>query len=155
MQVVFAEAEPLFQRALAITEKAKGADHPDVATALERLALVFEVTGRYAEAEPLYKRSLAITEKARGPDHPDVRTWLDKLASNFSSQRRYLDAERLYQRAIAITEKSLGLTTPMYAAGWTSWHRLIRCKTATRTTCRFTCARLPSLRRHRGPTTPI
>ena len=68
----YAEAEPLYKRALAIQEKALGPDHPDVATALNNLAVLYRHQGRYAEAEPLYKRALAIEEKALGPDHPDV-----------------------------------------------------------------------------------
>jgi tetratricopeptide (TPR) repeat protein len=34
----YARAEPLYQRALAIREKALGPDHPDVATSLSNLA---------------------------------------------------------------------------------------------------------------------
>jgi hypothetical protein len=43
----------LFQRALAIREKALGRDHPDVATSLNNLAALYDVQGRYADAEPL------------------------------------------------------------------------------------------------------
>ena len=75
----YAEAEPLYKRALAIREKALGPDHPDVA-GLNNLAELYDKQGRYAEAEPLYKRALAIDEKALGPDHPDVATALNNLA---------------------------------------------------------------------------
>jgi len=62
---------------VAIKEKALGPDHPDVATAMSNLAVLYANLGRYAEAEPLYKRSLAISEKALGPNHPDVApSWL-------------------------------------------------------------------------------
>ena len=61
-------------------EKALGPDHPDVATSLNNLALLYDNQGRYADAEPLYKRSLAISRKALGPDHPDVATSLNNLA---------------------------------------------------------------------------
>jgi hypothetical protein len=47
-----AEAEPLFTRSLAITEKALGPDHIDVGTPLISLAGPYYVQGRYAEAEP-------------------------------------------------------------------------------------------------------
>ena len=77
----YAEAEPLYKRALAIDEKALGPDHPDVATALNNLAGLYDDQGRYAEAEPLYKRALAIREKALGPDHPDVAASLNNLAA--------------------------------------------------------------------------
>ena len=56
------EAEPLYQRALAIREKALGPDHPDVAESLNNLAELYSNQGKYAEAEPLYKRALAIDE---------------------------------------------------------------------------------------------
>ena len=56
----YADAEPLYKRALAIDEKAVGPDHPDVATSLNNLAALYKEQGRYADAEPLYKRALAI-----------------------------------------------------------------------------------------------
>ena len=37
----YAEAEPLYERALAIREKALGPDHPDVATSLNNLAVLY------------------------------------------------------------------------------------------------------------------
>ena len=64
----------MYKRALAISEKALGPEHPDVATSLNNLALLYQAQGRYAEAEPLHKRALAISEKALGPEHPDVAT---------------------------------------------------------------------------------
>ena len=57
------EAEPLYQRALAIDENALGADHPDVAIDLNNLALLYHTQGKYAEAEPLYQRALAIRSR--------------------------------------------------------------------------------------------
>ena len=60
----YAEAEPLYKRALAIPEKALGPDHPSVGTSLNNLAGLYRAQGRYAEAEPLYKRALAIREGA-------------------------------------------------------------------------------------------
>ena len=65
----YAEADPLFKRALAIDEKALGPEHPDVGQSLNNLAAVYLYQGRYGEAEPLFKRALAIDEKALGPDH--------------------------------------------------------------------------------------
>ena len=77
----YAEAEALDRDALAITEKALGPDHPDVALSLNNLAEVYRTQGRYAEAEPLYKRALTINERAFGPGHPAVATALNNLAT--------------------------------------------------------------------------
>src|SRR5262245_11472625 len=70
----YIEAEPLYRKALAISEKALGPDHPDTATSLNNLALLYNNQGKYGEAEPLCLRDLAISEKALGPDHPGTAT---------------------------------------------------------------------------------
>ena len=101
------EAEPLYQRALAIREKSLGSDHPDVATSLNNLAVLYSDQGRYDEAEPLYQRALAIREKSLGADHPDVATSLNNLAQLYHDQGKHAEAELLHQRALAIREKAL------------------------------------------------
>jgi tetratricopeptide (TPR) repeat protein len=69
-----AEARPLAERALAITEAAYGPDHPTAATRLNNLALILQDLGQPAEARPLAERALAIGEAAYGPDHPQIVT---------------------------------------------------------------------------------
>jgi tetratricopeptide (TPR) repeat protein len=59
----FAEAEPLFRRALAIKEKALGPEHPDVARVLENHAALLRETRREAEAEKLEARARTIRAK--------------------------------------------------------------------------------------------
>jgi tetratricopeptide (TPR) repeat protein len=103
----YADAEPLYKRALAIDEKALGKDHPDVATALNNLAALYDAQGKYAEAEPLFKRALAIVEKQLGPEHPDVAQSLNNLAGLYQAQGKYAEAEPLFKRALAIREKAL------------------------------------------------
>jgi len=60
----YAEAEPLFKRALAIDEKALGPEHPDVAAIAERLALVLRKLGRKSEAKVYEKQAARIRAKA-------------------------------------------------------------------------------------------
>ncbi len=59
----YAEAEPLYQRALVIFEKALGPNHPNVATSLENYAAVLRKTGRTTEAVKLEARANAIRAK--------------------------------------------------------------------------------------------
>ncbi len=59
----YAEAEPLFQRALAIDEKALGPEHPDVAQSLENYAALLRQTARADEAERMEARAKAIRAK--------------------------------------------------------------------------------------------
>jgi hypothetical protein len=45
---------PLYLSALAIKEKILGPEHPDTATTLHSLAVLYGEQGKYEQAEPLY-----------------------------------------------------------------------------------------------------
>jgi tetratricopeptide (TPR) repeat protein/cellulose biosynthesis protein BcsQ len=108
----YAEAGPLYQRALALRERVLGPEHPDVAASLNNLAVLYHAQGRYAEAEPLYQRALVISEAMLGPEHPDTAWSLNNLAELYRAQGRYSDAEPLCQRALALRERVLGPEHP-------------------------------------------
>jgi tetratricopeptide (TPR) repeat protein len=108
----YAEAQPLYQRALEIGEKTQGPEHPAVAASFNNLAELYRSQGKYGEAEPLYQRALEIREKALGPEHPDVALSLNNLAELYQSQGKYGEAEPLYRQALRIREKTLGPEHP-------------------------------------------
>jgi nucleoside phosphorylase/tetratricopeptide (TPR) repeat protein len=99
IQASYTMAEPLFKRALTIWEQQVGSEHPDVAVALNGLAILYFEQGKHAEAEPLFKRALAIWEQQFGSEHPDVAVALNGLASLYSMQGKYKEAELLFKRA--------------------------------------------------------
>ncbi len=105
-------AIPLARRVLALLEKALGPDHPDVATALNDVAVMYEAKGEYVRVEPLYQRALAIREKALGPDHLAVAASLNNLALLYVTRGQYDRTEPLLLRALAIKEKALGPNHP-------------------------------------------
>ena len=108
----FAEARPLYERALAINEKVLGPDHPETATSLNNLASLLNTLGEYDAARPLYERALAIYEKVLGPDHPSTATSLGNLAGLLDTLGESDTARPLYERALAIYEKVLGPDHP-------------------------------------------
>ncbi len=69
LQGRYAEAEPLYKRALAIKEKVLGPEHPEVATSLNNLGLLLNysvllrATDRSDEAERMEARAKAIRAK--------------------------------------------------------------------------------------------
>jgi tetratricopeptide (TPR) repeat protein len=65
----YREAEPLFQRALAIRERVLGPDHPDIFVTRTMLLLIYWAHGRHTEAEPLLQRALDFYEQGLGPAH--------------------------------------------------------------------------------------
>ncbi|GAX39055.1 peptidase-like protein [Tolypothrix sp. NIES-4075] len=111
----YSEAIAPAERALAISEKVLGKEHPDVATTLNNLAELYKAQGSYEKAEPMYLRSLAIYEKIMGKDHPLVATSLNNLAELYKAQGSYEKAEPMYLRSLAIYEKVLGKEHPNVA----------------------------------------
>jgi hypothetical protein len=61
----YAQAEPLFTRALGIHEKALGLNHPRVAASREKMAKLYRATDRQREAEKLEERAVAIRAVSR------------------------------------------------------------------------------------------
>ncbi|MGI2905139.1 tetratricopeptide repeat protein [Tolypothrix sp. VBCCA 56010] len=111
----YTQAIPLAERALEITEKVLGKEHPDVAESLNNLAVLYQEQGSYQKAEPLFVRSLAIYEKIFGKEHRLVATSLNNLAELYREQGSYQKAEPLYLRSLAIYEKILGKEHPLVA----------------------------------------
>jgi tetratricopeptide (TPR) repeat protein len=107
-QAQYPQAEPLYQRALAIREQVLGPQHPDTALSLNNLAFLYYNQGKYAEAEPLYQRALTIREQVLGPQHPDTANSLNNLAVLYANQGKYEQAEPFSQRALTISEQVLG-----------------------------------------------
>ncbi|TMC21628.1 MAG: tetratricopeptide repeat protein [Chloroflexi bacterium] len=63
----------MYTRALAIYERHLGPTHPDMASSLNNLALLYNSQGKFSEAEPLYKRALSIYERILGSEHPHTQ----------------------------------------------------------------------------------
>ena len=97
----YADAEPLFKRALNIEEKALGSKAYVLAIQLASLGLIYKSERRYVEAEEFLKRSLTVAEDSLGPAHPAVADVLGNLAQLFLVQGRYADALPFVQRMIA------------------------------------------------------
>jgi tetratricopeptide (TPR) repeat protein len=111
----YAEAEPLYRRALAIDEANYGPHHPIVAIDLNNLAGLLNATNRLREAEPLYWRALEITEASYEPNHPKIATGLNNLAGVLYSTNRFSEAELLLRRALASDEARAGPDHPIVA----------------------------------------
>lgn len=65
----YAQAEPLYQRALAILEQALGPEHPQVVVSIRHYATLLRQTNRIAEADKLEARAQALSgQRPREPD---------------------------------------------------------------------------------------
>jgi len=122
----YAQARPLFERALTTSEKALGLEHSWTATSLNNLANVLRDQGDLVGARPLFERALRIYEKTLGPDHPWTATGLNNLANVLQDQGYLASARPLYERALAIGEKVLGPDYPDTANSLNNLGRLLQ-----------------------------
>ena len=106
----YGEAVPLAQRVLELRESSLGENHPDVATSLNNLALLYKTQGNYVAAEPLYQRSLNIYETALGENHPNVATSLNNLAALYHNQDDIAGAIASLRAGLAVEEINLAQT---------------------------------------------
>ena len=108
----YAQAEPLYQRALALWEKALGPEHPLLVISLHSLVLLYQSQGHEAQAEPLYRRALAILEE-------DSLAGAPLLLPN-------LNLVQFYQQALVIWENAPALDPPFLLNIFTFWRSSIR-----------------------------
>lgn len=115
-----------FRRAVKLIERVKGVHDPDVATALNNLAMLYYAQGEYAAAEPLYERALGIDEQALGPEATAVATDLNNLALLYKKQGRLEEARPLMKRALDIKSKHFDSSHPSLIKGLRNYASLLR-----------------------------
>ena len=78
------DAERTLLRAVEVKEQGLGPNHPDVATSLANLGLLYVANGRELDAAPLLERALAIQERRS----PEKASWLRTMATLAEVYRR-------------------------------------------------------------------
>jgi tetratricopeptide (TPR) repeat protein len=111
-RAAYSRARPLFERALAISEKVLGPEHPETARNLNSLAGIRTEQDDLAGARPLFERALAIREKMLGPEHLDTAGSLNNLATLLQAQGDFAEARRLFERALAVCERAVRTEHP-------------------------------------------
>ncbi|MFM7887765.1 MAG: tetratricopeptide repeat protein, partial [Pseudanabaena sp.] len=75
----YAEAEPLYQQALALAQELLGDRHPHVAGSLFNLAALYYSTQRYSEALQSIQLAIQIYQQTIGNEHPTTQSALSWL----------------------------------------------------------------------------
>ncbi|TQF12260.1 protein kinase [Myxococcus llanfairpwllgwyngyllgogerychwyrndrobwllllantysiliogogogochensis] len=95
----FEEAIPFLEQAVALEERAMGANSATLSYPLNNLATALESLRRYAEARKLRERALALDLETHGPSHPETASDQALLAELALSEGRTRDAMDLAQRS--------------------------------------------------------
>jgi len=98
----FTDTIPDAQGICEIRKTILGERHPDYATSLNNLAVLYTSMGDAAKAEPLCLKTLQIVKNVLGERHPDYATCLTNLAVLYSSMGDVLKAEPLCLQALEI-----------------------------------------------------
>ncbi|MFC2173698.1 tetratricopeptide repeat protein, partial [Acidobacteriota bacterium] len=110
------ETRTLAERAVSIKEKSLGAEHLELATSLNNLAILHTLNGDYATAIPYFEKTIAIWEKTFGPEHFYVGMGLGNLSLLWWRVGEYEKARSGFERNLALWEKTLGPADPKLAA---------------------------------------
>ncbi|MCA9681183.1 MAG: tetratricopeptide repeat protein, partial [Myxococcales bacterium] len=118
-----AEARVHLEQAIAINEKALGADHPKIATSVNLLGVIAVSEGDLEGARRYFEHALEIREKFHGPDHPEVAGMLINLGILMSEAERWPESRAYLERGLAILERLRGsssrdLTHPLLSLGF-------------------------------------
>jgi tetratricopeptide (TPR) repeat protein len=122
----YSEAQPLFERALAIREQQLGPIHPDTAYSLNDLAMLYQDQGKDEQAEPLLERALAIREQQLGPIHPHIATTRWGLAALAWKQGKLGDARAQYEQVLTVFQQTFEPEHPQTIQLRAQYERLLR-----------------------------
>ena len=68
----YAQAQPLYEKALEISRRLLTDNHPDTAISYNNVAMNLNAQGKYAQAQPLFEKALEIYRRLLTDDHPDT-----------------------------------------------------------------------------------
>ena len=105
----YADAEPLYKRAMSIREAVFKPTHPHVIQSLNDLAALYYAQGRYAATESLLRRMMEIIESDRGERHPLFPQALENYAELLKARGHLQEAEKMATRAqdLLLAKRSL------------------------------------------------
>lgn len=112
----YAEAEPLYQRAIALLDRG-GKPPPQLASPLLGLGVIYKKQGRYDEAAALYERAASVAEAALGPEDEVVTMSMINLANLEKRRGNGERARDLASSAVRKIESRVGDSHPDLASG--------------------------------------
>jgi CHAT domain-containing protein/tetratricopeptide (TPR) repeat protein len=101
-------AEAALVRAVSITERVLGPDHPSHAINLMTLGKLYREMGDWPRSISFSTRAVAILEASHGPSHDSVATAIHELGMAYSMSGDFVSAEPLLRRALELSRRSGG-----------------------------------------------
>lgn len=102
----------LYREVIVLKEAKLGKTHPELATTLNDLALLFMRAKKHSEAKPLLERAHGLSSKLAKRNLRAVGKIKNNLANCYKTLGKHADAEKLYIEAIGIAKASKPVDTP-------------------------------------------
>ncbi len=110
------QAIATMRSALAMQRELRGSEpHPDVAEAINDLAMLLWQAEDYAASEQLFVEALEMERRLYGEKHPEMATGLENLASALQDKGELARAESYYLQALAMKRDLYGVEHPEVA----------------------------------------
>jgi tetratricopeptide (TPR) repeat protein len=107
----------LMRDVLGMQRELRGTEpHPDLAEAINDLAVWLEERGDYDEAEKLYIEAIAMKRRLLGDKHPEIAMGLANLAGALEDKGDLAGAESNFRQALAMQRELLGEVHPDVAS---------------------------------------
>lgn len=111
----FAEAQRLFEAALAQHRSGRQQNEVLYAIELNNLGQVEAALGHHKPAEDAYLSALSIWERKLGPRHQFLAQGRSNLATLYVGEHRWNEAEKLYRETLSLDREILGSNSPQVA----------------------------------------
>ena len=107
-------------------KKQRRENHPDYATCLNNLGVLYYEMGDYKSAELFWKKVPEIRKKVLGEEHPEYAHSLNNLGTLYREMGDYKSADHYLKQALEIIKNALGESHPDYAASLNNLGTLYR-----------------------------
>jgi tetratricopeptide (TPR) repeat protein len=106
-----AKAEPLYLKALEISRRARGEEHPDTLRSMNDLGSLYTNQGQFAKAEPLLVKVLEISRRVQG-ESPNTLMCMNNLGSFYWTTGKLDRSIPLFQEALKRRQAKSGPDHP-------------------------------------------
>ncbi|HEY9732357.1 MAG TPA: tetratricopeptide repeat protein [Drouetiella sp.] len=120
------EAEPMYERSLAMLIRTYDEAHPDVDSCLMRLGDIYFAREKFAQALSTYSRLHGLRCRRLSIHHADTVAVLFKVAKCQERLERFEEATKTYEEAISVGEKWLQPGLPLIGSMMESYAILLR-----------------------------
>ena len=104
----YAQAQPLYEKALESRRRLLTDDNPETAQSYNNLGANVVALGNYAQAGALLRKALEIRRRLLTDDHPDTAESYNNVAFNLNKEGKYAEALPLLEKALDIRSRLLG-----------------------------------------------